>query len=214
MPVSMSRRTAGSNADSHAVAPGPRVAGVVDLVEDDQGTAGHGAAPVHRGRGAHLRVGDDHAVEVGRRCAGRRCGTSGRAGCRPRAAACGPLRLEVLGRRDHGDRLDGAVGEQFGRDAQGERGLAGAGRRDREEVLVAAAQVLHQRPPLPGAQRREGRQVGAGRGQRMRRRAQPSPRTRQRSNVSQPTRSSPNPTVRVPHSECPRVGADREGASA
>ena len=47
----------------------------------------------------------------------------------------GPLGLEVLGRRDHGDALHDLGGEQLGGDAKGVGGLARPRGGDREEVL-------------------------------------------------------------------------------
>jgi hypothetical protein len=64
--------------------------------------------------------------------------------------------LQVLGGRDDGDRLDGPVGQQFGRDPQAERGLSRAGGRHGEEVLRLRGQVLRQRPALPRPQRALG----------------------------------------------------------
>ena len=91
-----------------AVAPRPRVTGMVDLVEDDERLAGHRAAPVDRRGHADLGVGHDGAVEVMRRV---HVGVAER-GVELDADQPGrlrPLRLEVLGRRDDRDRVDGAV---------------------------------------------------------------------------------------------------------
>ncbi len=83
VPVSISRRTAGSNA---ALTPSPqdrespawwissRITSVRRVIVRRRCTVR---------RHAHLGVGDDGAVEVGRRSAGRRCGTRRRARCRP-----------------------------------------------------------------------------------------------------------------------------------
>ncbi len=54
----------------------------------------------------------------------------GELGVEGNAVPCGglrPLDLEVLGGDDDGDRLDGALGEEFGDDPQGEGGLTGPG---------------------------------------------------------------------------------------
>ena len=59
----------------------------------------------------------------------------------------GPLALEVLGRRDDGDPVDDPAAEQLGGDRQRERRLAGAGRRDGEEVAGLATQVVGRGPP-------------------------------------------------------------------
>ena len=102
------------------------------------------------GRHADLGVGDHGAVEVGR---GVHVGVAERrrrAGCRPGPRRLRPLRLQVLGRRDHGDRVDRAVGQQLGGDPQGERGLAGARRGDRQEVVGCAGAGT---PPAPCAAR-------------------------------------------------------------
>ena len=127
---------------------------MVDFVEDDQGTAGQGTPAVHLRRHPDLGVGEHRAVEVGRRVhvgvAERRVELDA-----DRPARGGPLVLQVLGRRHHGDRLDRTVSQQLGGDPQREGRLPRPRRGYREIVLVAAAQVLHQRPALPGPQRRE-----------------------------------------------------------
>jgi hypothetical protein len=127
---------------------------VVDLVQDDQRAPGQRAPPVHRGRHPDLGVGEHRAVEVGR---GVHVGVAERRVelHADRAGRRRPLVLQVLGRGDHGDRLDRAVGQQLGGDPQRERGLPGARCGDREEVLVPPAQVLHEGPALPRPQRRE-----------------------------------------------------------
>ena len=155
VPVSIRRRTAGSNA---ALTPSPHdrgVAGVVDLVEDHQRPAGHRAPAVHLRRHAHLRVGDDGAVEVGRRSARRRCGTSGRAGCRPapRPVAHCALRCSVGATTVTASTVPSASSSAAIRRANVV--LPAPGRGDRQEVLAAPAQVLHERLALPGPQRRE-----------------------------------------------------------
>jgi hypothetical protein len=127
---------------------------VVHLVQHHQRPAGAGPRPVQRGRRRHLRIRDHRAAEVAR------CGAVGVAEGRVQRDAehrgrGRPLRLEVLGRGDHADCGDRPVGEQLGRDPQREGGLAGARRRDREEVGRPAQQVRRQRAALPGPQRRD-----------------------------------------------------------
>ncbi len=147
-----------------AVAPRLRVPAVVDLVEDHQGRGVDRAAAVQRRVGGDLRIGErDTVVLVGLHPAG-----VGERGVEVDAHArrgIRPLGLQVLGGGDDGDRPDDAAVEQFGRDPQGVRGLAGAGGGDGEEVAALAAQVAGQRLFLPGAQLRSGsprRPLGEG----------------------------------------------------
>jgi hypothetical protein len=58
--------------------------------------------------------------------------------------------LEVLGGCHHRHLIDGAVREQFGGDAQGERGLTCTRGRHRQEVLGRGDEILRQRASLPG----------------------------------------------------------------
>ena len=127
---------------------------MVDLVEDDQRGPRQRTAAVDLRSHADLGVGEHGAVEIG---GGVDVGVAERRVQRDahRARRGRPLVLQVLGRGHHGDRLYGAVSQQLGRDPQGEGGLPGARRGDGEEVVVAAAQVLHERTALPGPQRRE-----------------------------------------------------------
>jgi hypothetical protein len=46
----------------------------------------------------------------------------------------GPLHLEMLGGHDHGDRLDGAVGQQLAGDAQSKCGLTRTGSGDQQKI--------------------------------------------------------------------------------
>ena len=64
------------------LAPRQRVAGVVDLVEDDQRAAGLRALPVQRRMRRNLRVRDRDPVEVGARPGPARCCRPGRSRCR------------------------------------------------------------------------------------------------------------------------------------
>ena len=137
------------------VAPGLVVAAVVDLVEDDQGALGPGAALVHRRPRGDLGVGDRHPVVV----AGGDRGGVGEARVEVDAdptGRVGPLGLEVLGRGDHGHAGDLPLRQQLGGDPQGEGGLAGARGGDREEVAPVLAEVALQGLGLPGAQRPGG----------------------------------------------------------
>ncbi len=131
------------------LAPGLGVAGVVDLVEDDQGLALLDAVAVQHRTHADTRVGDRDPVVLPAERAGAVLGVeldphSGR-GLRP-------LLLQVLGRRDHGDLLHDVVVQQPGGEGQREGRLAGAGRGDREEVTRLLLDVLLHRPLLPGTQ--------------------------------------------------------------
>ena len=133
------------------VAPGQRVARVVDLVEDDQRAAVLGALAVQRRVRRDLRVGDGHPGEV-RTGPALGVAVSGVDGDAEPAGRLRPLMLEVLGGRDDGERGDLAPGEQFGRDGEGVGGLAGPGRGDQEEVTSGQAEVLVIRVLLPPAQ--------------------------------------------------------------
>ena len=130
------------------LAPGLGVAAVVDLVEDHQRPAVLGAHAVTGRVAGDLGIGDDHAVVLRRRL---RVGVGELRVQRDAGAGRGrrPLHLEVFGGHHDGHLVDGALGEQFGRDAQGERRLAGTGRRDSQEVTRFGSQVFHQRPSLP-----------------------------------------------------------------
>ena len=141
----------------HRVAPTLGVTAVVDLVEDDQRSSALGAHPVTGRVAGHLCVGDDHTVVlrggVCRAVAELRIQRDAVDGGRH-----GPLHLEVLGGHHDGDRLDGAVGQQLGGDAQSKRGLAGTGGSDQQIIAWLGAQIAHQSSPLPAPQ-----SPGAGR---------------------------------------------------
>src|SRR5690606_23243681 len=111
-----------------AVAPGPGVARVVDLVEDDQRLAGLGAGAVEGGVHGDRGVGhgDAGVIAAGGALAVLELGVDADADA---AGGVGPLALEVLGGRDDRDRADDPAGEQLAGDAQGVGGLARAGRR-------------------------------------------------------------------------------------
>lgn len=113
--------------------PALGVAAVVDLVEDHQRLAVLGAHPVPCRVAGHLGVGDHDPVVLVR---GLRIGV-GELGVQRNAdpgGGLGPLALEVFGRDDDGDGLDGALGQQLGDYTQGERGFAGTGGRDCQEI--------------------------------------------------------------------------------
>ena len=133
------------------LAPALRVAAVVDLVENDERAVVLGAHPVSGRVAGHLRVGDDDAVVLRRRLR-RRVGElrvqRDTHGC----GRQGPLRLEVFGRHDDGDPLDGTVGQQLSGDAQGKRRLTCARSGDGKEIAWFGAKIPHQCPTLPAPQ--------------------------------------------------------------
>ena len=107
---------------AHGLAPGLRVAAVVDLVEHDERAVVLGAHPVPGRVARDLGVGDDDAVVL-RRGLRRAVGElrverdpDTRGGKRP-------LGLEVFGGYDDGDLVDGPVGQELAGDAQGKRRL-------------------------------------------------------------------------------------------
>ena len=109
--------------------------------------------------GGDPRVGDADTPVV------RRRGAGGVAEVRVQRDAhlCGgqrPLVLEVLGRRDDGDRLDHPVGQQLRRHPQGERRLARSWRRHGQEVPGGGREVARQRTALPGPQGTPSRGTG------------------------------------------------------
>jgi hypothetical protein len=124
---------------------------VVHLVEDDQGAAVLGAGAVQQRVRGHPGVGDRDTGVVRRRAA--RGVAEVRVDRQPDLGrGLRPLVLEVLGRGDHGHGLDDPVGQQFGRDAQGEGRLAGPRGGHRQEVLGCGGQVAGQRLALPDPQ--------------------------------------------------------------
>ena len=133
------------------VTPGFGVTAMVDLVENHERLAVLGADPVPARVTGHLGVGHhDTVVLVG----GLRVGV-GEPRVQRNADPCRglrPLNLEVFGRDDDRDSLDGAFAEQFGDDTQGKRRLACAGGRHRQEIPGLGRQILHQRAPLPATQ--------------------------------------------------------------
>ena len=66
-----------------------------------------------------------------------------------------PLVLEVLGRRDDGERGDLAPGQQFGRDGERVGGLARSRRRDQQEVPPGRAEILVVGILLPAAKTKQ-----------------------------------------------------------
>ena len=153
------RQSAGGVAErfQDRVAPALGVAAVVDLVEDDQRAFALGAHPVTGRMAGDLGVGDDDAVVLRRRVRGgvaelrvQRDAVGGR--------RLGPLHLEMFGGHHHGDRLDGAVGQQLAGDAQSKCGLTRTGSGDQQKITRLGGQIAHQSSPLPAPQ-----SPGAGR---------------------------------------------------
>jgi hypothetical protein len=122
---------------------------VVDLVEHHEGVPGQ-AGQGARAAG-HLLVGGHQAVDVrGQPAGGRR---PGRVQVKvERLGGIGPLHLQVLGGRHHQQAPPGVLGQVLARRRQREGGLAGAGRRDRQEVLPRAGAERLECRLLPAAQ--------------------------------------------------------------
>jgi hypothetical protein len=126
---------------------------VVNLVEDHEGLGRLGELAVQCRAHGDLCIGDDDAVEAA---------TTERLavavlGIEPDAGAMGgvrPLAFQVLGGRDNGNAIDGSTCQQFGREAQRERRLAGAGSGGGEKVaglrLEVADTPATDRPPVDG----------------------------------------------------------------
>src|SRR5690606_19194974 len=153
------------------LAPRLAVAGVVDLVQDHQGLALLDAVAVQHRAHPDTRVGDGDAVVL----LAERTGAVLRVQLDPYPrGGVGPLLLQVLGGRHHGDLLHDVVVQQPRRQGQRERRLAGPGGGDRQEVARLLLDVLVHRPLLPGPQLaggapggaagERGRQVVRGRG--------------------------------------------------
>src|SRR3546814_440022 len=105
----------------------------MDLIEDYQGAAVLGSHPMASRMRRDLRVGHDDTLEV-RTGLARAVAETRIEGDTRACGSCGPLVLEMLGGRDDGDLIHGAVGQQFGGDPQAERRLACTRGRDRQEV--------------------------------------------------------------------------------
>ena len=133
------------------VAPGQRVARVVDLIEDDQRASVLGALPVQRGMRRDLRVGDGHPMEVR---AGRALGVAVRGVDRETepAGRLRPLVLEVLGGRDDGEPGNLTPGEQLAGQGERVRRLPRPGGGDQQEVAPGQPEVLVVRVLLPPSQ--------------------------------------------------------------
>ena len=140
--------------DPDRLAPGQRVASVMDLVEDHQRALTERALTVQRRVCSDLSIGHGHAGEVGRRPPLRvselRIERDTEAMRRE-----GPLMLQVFGRRDDSHGADRTARDEFRGDRQRERSLPGAGRRDEQEVALVAAEVRPERILLPAAERQE-----------------------------------------------------------
>ena len=140
---------------AHAVAPRQGVAGVVDLVEDDESAVGAGTGGMDGRIGTDLRVGDSHTVEVraGHALRVRKVRVDVDAKTR---GARGPLPLEVLGGAHDGQLVDDAARNQLSCKGQGESRLTCARGRDRQEVARGRGHVAVQGSGLPGAQPANG----------------------------------------------------------
>lgn len=134
------------------VTPGLGVARMVDLIENHQGLAVLGAHPMPGRMRGDLRVGDHDTVVVAGGAA-RRVGESRIQRDADPVRGLRPLMLQVLGRRDDGDLVDGAVGEQLCGDPQCEGGLTRAGGGHREKVPRLGRQIFRQCATLPRTQR-------------------------------------------------------------
>ena len=144
-----------------AVTPTLGVAAVVDLVEDHQRATRVGALTMFERMRRDLRIGH-HDTVIFR---SQRTGGVGVLGIQGDAGPGGgsrPLVLQVLGRRDHGDRVDRPVSQQLVGHAQAEGRFSCAGRGHGEEVLGPRHEVFAQCGPLPGAQRRTPGRRGGG----------------------------------------------------
>ena len=123
----------------------------MDLIEDHQRALVQRARPVQRRVRGHLRIGHRYPGEVSRgpalRVAVGRVQRDAEAVGRLR-----PLVLQVLRRRDHGDRGDLAAAQQLGRDGQGVGGLPRSGRGDQQEVAPGQPEVLLVGVLLPAPQ--------------------------------------------------------------
>ena len=132
---------------------------MVHLVEDHERATVEHELLVHRGLDGHLGVGDGHTVVVPSG-SDVTIAEGGVQANRHPGGGIRPLRLQVLGRGDHDDAVDDVTPQQFRREAQRERGLAGAGGRGSEEVArtgtrtVGAVhrEVQVERFRLPGTQ--------------------------------------------------------------
>jgi hypothetical protein len=135
---------------------------MVDLVEDGEGSLGQ--CPERRRAGRELLVRDDRAVHVGREPAPRRpLGLEVQA---EGGGRIGPLVLQVAGGRDH-DHASGLTRRQCptGR-RQRERGLAGTGGRDREEIGAGTGVERFEGSLLPASEPEGLGHRGLGMGER------------------------------------------------
>ncbi len=163
------------------VAPAEGVTAMVHLVEDDEGALVDRQALVDGCLHRDLRVGHRDPVIM----PGGRVVPVAERGVEPDADAGGgirPLRLEVLGRRDHDQPVDDPSAQELTGEPQGEGRLAGARGRRGEEVARAAARTVRpveaevqvERLGLPRSQALRGaprRALGVGRRQDARRRS-------------------------------------------
>ena len=127
--------------------PRRRLAGVVDLVEHDERRASQ-VVREQIGRGRHLLIRHDHAVDV-RAPRTVRVAPAGVEMQAHQIRGVRPLRAQ-RGRRAHDDRLRAA--RRANRVARGER-LARAGRRHQQEVGALGRRVRRQERRLPSSRR-------------------------------------------------------------
>ena len=129
---------------THTVAPRSFLAGVVDLVEDDETSLRQGEERLRTA--SHLLVGGHDAVGVGRDEVARLP-----IGHQVEAETLGgirPLLLQMTG-RGHDHQTARQVGHRHPGRGQGERRLAGAGGGHGEEIELPGTQERVQRPSLP-----------------------------------------------------------------
>ena len=143
------------------VPPAQRVAGVVDLVEDDERPGVLGAGPVVEDAGRDAGVGDDDAVVLAAAAPPTAPAQAGVELDADLGGGPGPLGLEVLGGTHDDDAPDRTGAEQFGGHPQGEGRLAGSGGRHGEEVARRRRGVEVEGGALPGAQSARGAPRGA-----------------------------------------------------
>ena len=166
MPESSSRNFARRERVDRRAPPRRVLAHVVRLVGDQQRRPLRAAPPVHLRPRRDGRVRDRDAVPVAR----LRPGAVGPVGLEMDAVARGvqrPLAADVRRRRDHGHARHAPLGQHPVGHVQAERGLAGRGRRGRQEGVAGVIEDLGRRGLLPRAQRTgggPGRQGAARRG--------------------------------------------------
>ena len=145
---------------AQAVAPGKRVAGVVNLVKNNEGFRRLGVARVQLRLIRHLRVGQRHALVVAADGHVRvlkvrvNRNTDLRGGVRP-------LLLQVVGRRHNDELAHRAAVEEFLGEGEREGGFTRAGGCHGHEVAGVLFEVLLHGLGLPGSQVHRGAPGGA-----------------------------------------------------